>query len=284
MKLQTMERTVWASNRRSILRSFGRSTAACLTDRYDLAVRIGRNRNLSPPSESTSRRSFHNTGLHNNGTARNNTETHQAYPLSGYYSDLLSFHQPPHHHQQRRSSQPQPPPSSSTAEEPTKEQKLSIVFGTRLAGPGYQSTRYNPETTPPESTWRQINGVPIPPRPTEPDNCCMSGCVHCVWDDYRDDLEHWASRVRDARLTASVAADNGAKRKEMRQTPRKEVASASTSMDDDGGGSEANWELPAVPGVGGEEDLFKGIPVGIREFMKIEKKLREKKRSSGLQP
>lgn len=122
----------------------------------------------------------------------------------------------------------------------------------------------------------------------------MSGCVHCVWDDYRDDLEHWASRVRDARLTASgsenasVAADNGAKRKEMRQTPRKEVASASTSMDDDGGGSEANWELPALSGAGGEEDLFKGIPVGIREFMKIEKKLREKKLSekksnSGLQ-
>lgn len=119
----------------------------------------------------------------------------------------------------------------------------------------------------------------------------MSGCVHCVWDDYRDDLEHWASRVRDARLTASAsagadagAADTGAKGKEMRQTPRKEVASASTSMDDDGGGSEANWELPAVPGAGDEEDLFKGIPVGIREFMKIEKKLREKKSSNSLQP
>lgn len=111
----------------------------------------------------------------------------------------------------------------------------------------------------------------------------MSGCVHCVWDDYRDDLEHWASRVRDARLTASTSgtagADTtaGAKGKEMRQTPRKEVASASTSMDDDGGGSEANWELPVVPEAASEEDLFKGIPVGIREFMKIEKKLREKK-------
>lgn len=119
----------------------------------------------------------------------------------------------------------------------------------------------------------------------------MSGCVHCVWDDYRDDLEHWASRVRDARLTATAAGAGGAdataetaKGKEMRQTPRKEVASASTSMDDDGGGSEANWELPAVPGAAGEEDLFKGIPVGIREFMKIEKKLREKKSSKSLQP
>ncbi|EEA24583.1 conserved hypothetical protein [Talaromyces marneffei ATCC 18224] len=209
--------------------------------------------------------------------------THQAYPLSGYYSDLLSFHQPP---QQQQPSPPQPLPSS-VEEEPTKEQKMAIVFGTRLAGPGYQSTRYNPETTPPESTWKQINGVPIPPRPAEPDNCCMSGCVHCVWDDYRDDLEYWASRVREARITsagADVTADLGAKGKEMRQTPRKEVASASMSMDDDGGGSETNWELPSVPDVGEEEDLFKGIPVGIREFMKIEKKLREKKNSNNLQP
>lgn len=118
----------------------------------------------------------------------------------------------------------------------------------------------------------------------------MSGCVHCVWDDYRDDLEHWASRVRDARLTATATvadadatADSRAKGKDMRQNPRKEVASASTSIDDDGGGSEANWDLPAVPGAAGEEDLFKGIPVGIREFMKTEKKLREKKSSNSLQ-
>lgn len=105
----------------------------------------------------------------------------------------------------------------------------------------------------------------------------MSGCVHCVWDDYRDDLEYWALRVGDARITATAAADTGAKGKDMRQTPRKEVASASMSIDDDGGGSETNWEVPSTPGAGGEEDLFKGIPVGIREFMKIEKKLKEKK-------
>ena len=43
-----------------------------------------------------------------------------------------------------------------------------------------------------------------------------------------------------------------------------------TSMDDDGGGSETNWEEDT-----GEKDLFEGVPVGIREFMKIEKRLKE---------
>ena len=41
------------------------------------------------------------------------------------------------------------------------------------------------------------------------------------------------------------------------------------SMDDDGGGSETNW-------TSGQEDLLRGIPVGIREFMRTEKRLKEK--------
>lgn len=62
----------------------------------------------------------------------------------------------------------------------------------------------------------------------------------------------------------------------MRQRPRSEVASASLSMDDDGGGSDTNWDMPSGTGAEGE-DLFANIPVGIREFMKTEKKLRQKK-------
>jgi len=148
---------------------------------------------------------------------------------------------------------------------------MSIVFGSRLAGPSDRSARYDPKSMPPESTWRTVNGVPIPPRPLEPDNCCMSGCVHCVWDDYRDDLEEWASRLQKAKVKARLRPGSS---KDLRQAPRAEVDSASVSMDDDGGGSEANWSLPGSD----EDDLFAGIPVGIREFMKTEKRLRQKRR------
>ncbi|PYH97472.1 hypothetical protein BO71DRAFT_417046 [Aspergillus ellipticus CBS 707.79] len=140
---------------------------------------------------------------------------------------------------------------------------MAIVFGTRLAGPG-RTSRYNPGSTP-NATWKTINGVVLPPRPEEPDNCCMSGCVHCVWDDYRDELEEWAGRLEQAKakgMTISGATD-------MRHTPRTEVTTASRSMDDDGGGSETNWSVSDSG-----EDLFANIPVGIREFMKIEKKYR----------
>ena len=45
-------------------------------------------------------------------------------------------------------------------------------------------------------------------------------------------------------------------------------------MDDDGGGSEANWDLGEP--LESQDDLMKNIPVGIREFMRTEKMLKEK--------
>lgn len=99
--------------------------------------------------------------------------------------------------------------------------------------------------------------------------------MHCVWDDFRDEMEDWAARVEKARAKGGPERGTG----DMRAAPRPEVASASQSMDDDGGGSEANWPTPSTQA----DDLFANIPVGIREFMKTEKKLRVKhqKEASG---
>ncbi|KAJ5201630.1 uncharacterized protein N7498_006293 [Penicillium cinerascens] len=196
--------------------------------------------------------------------------TPQAYPLSGYYKLVLNARslyeaRAPTERTTTPQSEEKPNPTSPTEVE-TPQDKMAIVFGTRLAGPGRQS-RYNPGEAPPESMWKTVNGVPIPPRPDEPDNCCMSGCVHCVWDDFRDEMEEWAARIENAR--AKTDTEKGTM--DMRATPRKEVDSASQSMDDDGGGSEANWTAQSQG-----DDLFSGIPVGIREFMKTEKRLRLK--------
>ena len=54
-----------------------------------------------------------------------------------------------------------------------------------------------------------------------------------------------------------------------------EMALTVHSMDDDGGGSENNWD--AVLGSDEDGDLLKDVPIGIREFMKIEKSLKEKR-------
>lgn len=150
------------------------------------------------------------------------------------------------------------------------------MFGSRLAGPAERRAELDRKSV-------NIAGVLVPPRPEEPDNCCMSGCVNCVWDRYRDELEEWASKsalARERVLAQRKKEDRARWRAGIQGTGMMNVkpgmpAHVATSMDDDGGGSEALWNS-GVEFSGGKEDLFKDIPVGIREFMKTEKMLKQR--------
>ncbi|KAK8158218.1 oxidoreductase-like protein [Phyllosticta citribraziliensis] len=197
----------------------------------------------------------------------------QAWPLRGYYAEILSH---PIHSNAAASRQ-----SKAETKQETQA-KAQIVFGSRLAGPTERKAAR-------KAAAREVAGVEIPPRPEEPDNCCMSGCVNCVWDVYRDELEEWALASREAkrRMKEMKAAGEKDPEKERQvaaaEKERRRLADAaasSTSMDDDGGGSEALWSAEELggdeaPAAVTEDDLFKDIPVGIREFMKTEKKLKQ---------
>lgn len=70
-----------------------------------------------------------------------------------------------------KSSTPRKP--STQSEEDSRVEKARVVFGSRLAGPGKREDSLRKGTI--------VAGVKIPPKPLEPDNCCMSGCVNCTW-------------------------------------------------------------------------------------------------------
>ena len=250
------------------------ASALCTRCQYPLCS----SRNLKPGLRNSPRiRRYHPSAP----LCQQPTET-QALPLGDFYTDLLTSPIP---RSSKYSSQnPPPPPTSTTlptfaqSGDATKEDRARLLFGNMHTT---NSSRYT--STSPSSTWRTIHGVPIPPRPTEPDNCCMSGCMHCVWDDYRDDIELWATRVTEAQAKVHTRSNNTSSSSTYAtpklDMPRPEVAAASGSMDEDGGGSEGLWSTPSSEAARDGGDLFAEIPVGIREFMATEKKIRDRKRA-----
>lgn len=159
------------------------------------------------------------------------------------------------------------PESLAKTEREERIQKAQVVFGSRLAGPAERRRELDKSSI-------RIAGVLVPPRPDEPDNCCMSGCVNCVWELYRDELEEWASKSSEAQ--SSLMAQRREEGSRGASTPQANMPShIASSMDDDGGGSETNWDGAAMAEK--TNDLFSDIPVGIREFMRTEKKLRQRK-------
>ncbi|KAF4595501.1 hypothetical protein GQ602_001114 [Ophiocordyceps camponoti-floridani] len=102
------------------------------------------------------------------------------------------------------------PGRKSSTSESSPADRARIVFGSRLLGPAEEAD--SAATKRAQST--TIAGVTVPPRPREPDNCCMSGLG-------------------------------------------------------DGEVAKRGWD----------EEAFANVPVGIREFMKHEKRLKESRQA-----
>lgn len=88
--------------------------------------------------------------------------------------------------------------SSGGTNKLSDEEKISKIFGSSTKGkssskPSKSTSRYIVE-----EEFRIIAGIKVPHKPKEPDNCCMSGCVNCVWEYYNEDLRHWKQRRRTA--------------------------------------------------------------------------------------
>ena len=87
----------------------------------------------------------------------------------------------------------------------------------------------------------------------------MSGCVHCVWDIYREEVEEWAARRKDREVAMKLKGEV--------------EEGAVGDLDGMGEGFEGR-DLR-------QEGLFNRVPVGIREFMATEKRLRERRVEKG---
>lgn len=104
----------------------------------------------------------------------------------------------------------------------------------------------------------------------------MSGCVNCVWDEYRERVEGWVASRAKSRAAARKGGMEGVGVKGRAGVGVEAGAGESGVGDMDGGGG-----IGETGGMDedGDGDVFADVPVGIREFMRTEKRLRERRRA-----
>lgn len=197
----------------------------------------------------------------------------QAQPIGHFYQSIIDYHPPfvSNSHPNRppvtanpKTLSPASPKSNTsstappTANEPatTAEDRARIVFGSKLSGPAKQAERIASRKA--QSTY--VAGVLIPPKPDEPDNCCMSGCVNCVWELYREEMEEYTAANKLAQEKLATPKNLAGEIGDSSTAPTSSPSLSETKITKD------LWQ----------DDAFQDVPVGIREFMKQEKRLKEK--------
>lgn len=150
---------------------------------------------------------------------------------------------------------------------------IEKIFGGRIRGDQRSSssrlTRGEPRT---------IAGITVPDRPPEPDNCCMSGCINCVWELFRDDIKEWNDKRRDTALKINqdpLLADfvwpadfhPPLRYLDDSHIPKELLSKKHLS------------DSAKDPGAGGstkDDDSWQNVPVAIRVFAEAEKKIKAK--------
>ena len=102
----------------------------------------------------------------------------------------------------------------------------------------------------------------------------MSGCVDCVWERFREEMDEWAMANAEAQRRAKLdreagetVGDQGLERNVegvpvggLARTKKAKAAGATATA-------------PVLD----EDVLYHDVPIGIREFMKHEKRLKEQR-------
>lgn len=163
---------------------------------------------------------------------------------------------------------------SDTISNMSSDEKIALVFGGRLNGEDRimrsRITRKEP---------KRIAGVLVPAKPEEPDNCCMSGCINCVWEIYNQDVQDWNLKRNKA---AEMLSKTGGRWPESFAAPVKKLRSENLPLSiANSSAQEAKSTLSEYQITQGvDEEAWSLVPIGIKVFADVDSKIkaRHKKR------
>lgn len=109
-----------------------------------------------------------------------------------------------------------------------------------------------------------IAGIRVPKKPIEPDSCCMSGCMNCVWDLFNEDIQYWKGKTQEAVEALQAQGDNIKEKWPLNFDP-----------------PPGNLQLKYIPkklwGKRGEQHVKYEIPIGLKVLQEFEEKKRLEK-------
>ena len=174
------------------------------------------------------------------------------------------------------------PPTGSTSIQETPsnsvdtESKTGIEL-TRTATPA-EVKPASPTTAPPAPSSMgptKIRNIVIPlkPPPPGPEECCMSGCAHCAYDIYAEDLQDFHSRLASVR-TRLAQLSPPVTREEWRSDLLGEYPT------EDGSGTQEDVQERAQQEV---DRVISDLDPTMKAFLQMERKLKRSERDRGKQ-
>lgn len=152
-------------------------------------------------------------------------------------------------------------------------ERIEKIFGGRIRGDTRRSSSRLTRGEP-----RKIAGITVPDKPPEPDNCCMSGCINCVWEMYRDDIKEWTAKRHEAAAKLNEQGGDFIWPKDfyppLRYLNEKHVPA---ELKEEKHKREQESKAPEKAKKAEEDASWENVPVAIRVFAEAEKKIKARR-------
>lgn len=140
------------------------------------------------------------------------------------------------------------------------DEKIALVFGGRIKGEDRKLTSRIYRGEP-----RNIAGIMVPCKPAEPENCCMSGCINCVWELFNEDVQDWNTKRAQA---AQRLKEVGGRWPENFDAPVSMLAPENLPL-------LQSRDIEHSPE---QEDAWSQVPEGIKVFASVEAKIKARQK------